>query len=186
MASLVFTFTGPDRPGLVNALTQEIARHDGSWLESRLAGLAGHFAGIVLVEVPSARRAELAGALSRLSSGGLRVSVEDGEEDTPDQPPALMHLDLVGHDRPGILRDITQALARHGVNIEELTSHVRKASFSAETLFEARARLQVPARLDHAALQKELEDLAREIMVDIEFGAEADAGAASPGSHGAK
>lgn len=172
MASLVFTFSGPDKPGLVSLLTQEIARHEGSWLESRLAGLSGRFVGIVLVDVPPARKADLAAALARLSSGELRVTVEREEESAPDQAaPALVHLDLVGHDRPGILRDITQALARHGVNIEELTSHVRKASFSAETLFEARARLQVPAGLDSAALQKELEDLAREIMVDIEFGA---------------
>jgi glycine cleavage system regulatory protein len=183
MASLVFTFTGPDRPGLVSLLTGEIARHDGSWLESRLAGMAGHFVGIVLVDVPAARRADLAAALTRLTSGGLRISVEQDDEAAQDQAaPALMTLELVGHDRPGILRDITQALARHGVNIEELTSHVRKASFSAETLFEARARLQVPAGLDRLALQKELEDLAREIMVDIDFSG-TEANGALPDGH---
>ena len=47
--SLVLTVIGPDRPGLVEALSQSIASHDGNWLESRMAKLSGQFAGIVRV-----------------------------------------------------------------------------------------------------------------------------------------
>ena len=54
-------------------------------------------------------------------------------------------LELVGHDHPGIVRDITQALAGRRVNIEELTTRVVSASFSGERMFEAEARLRVPA-----------------------------------------
>ncbi|NIM63004.1 MAG: glycine cleavage system protein R, partial [Acidobacteria bacterium] len=49
--SLVLTVNGPDRPGLVEALSQTVAKHQGSWLESRMARLAGHFAGILRVSV---------------------------------------------------------------------------------------------------------------------------------------
>ena len=41
MASLILTVIGPDRPGLVRALAQSVAAHGGSWLESRMARLAG-------------------------------------------------------------------------------------------------------------------------------------------------
>ncbi len=48
MADLVLTLIGPDRPGLVEAVAEPIAAHGGNWLESRMAHLAGQFAGIVL------------------------------------------------------------------------------------------------------------------------------------------
>ena len=51
--SLVLTFVGDDRPGLVNAVSQTVAAHGGTWLESRSARLAGKFAGVVLVGVPT-------------------------------------------------------------------------------------------------------------------------------------
>ncbi|MGH7106161.1 MAG: ACT domain-containing protein, partial [Acetobacteraceae bacterium] len=55
--SLVVTFVGRDRPGLAHALAEAVAAADGNWLESRLARLAGEFAGIVLVGVPAAKLA---------------------------------------------------------------------------------------------------------------------------------
>ena len=49
---LVLTVIGEDRPGLVEALAQLISEHEGSWHESRMARLAGHFAGVVQVHLP--------------------------------------------------------------------------------------------------------------------------------------
>ena len=49
--SLVLTFVGDDRPGLVNAISQAVAAHAGTWLESRSVRLAGKFAGVVLVRM---------------------------------------------------------------------------------------------------------------------------------------
>jgi len=51
---LVMTFVGTDRPGLVNAISACVADNGGGWLESRLARLAGQFAGIVRIEAPTA------------------------------------------------------------------------------------------------------------------------------------
>ncbi|MGH8590065.1 MAG: ACT domain-containing protein [Gammaproteobacteria bacterium] len=42
---------GKDRPGLVEALSKALAHH-GHWLESRIAGLGGRFAGVLLASVP--------------------------------------------------------------------------------------------------------------------------------------
>ncbi|HPG28427.1 MAG TPA: ACT domain-containing protein, partial [Myxococcota bacterium] len=47
--ALVLTVIGEDRPGLVEDLSGLIASHDGSWDESRMARLAGHFAGVVQI-----------------------------------------------------------------------------------------------------------------------------------------
>ena len=53
-------------------------------------------------------------------------------------------LEVVGNDRPGIMRDISQVLAANGVNIEELTTNTASGSFSGETLFRVTALVRAP------------------------------------------
>ena len=61
--SLVLTVLGEDRPGLVEALAHIIAAHEGNWVESRMAHLAGQFAGILRASVPDGNAAALLTAL---------------------------------------------------------------------------------------------------------------------------
>ncbi len=79
MPDLVLTLIGPDRPGIVEAIAEPIARHGGNWLESRMAHLAGKFAGILRIEVP-AEQASLLSALSALEASGLKLTIEAGPE----------------------------------------------------------------------------------------------------------
>ena len=76
-------------------------------------------------------------------------------------------LDLIGTDRPGIVREITDVLAAHAVNIDTLRTETRDAPMSGGRLFEATAVLEVPADTDLGALRVALEKLANELMVDI-------------------
>ena len=163
MPSLILTVIGPDRPGLVRVLAQTVAAHGGSWLESRMARLAGQFAGIVLVEAPEALLTEL----HALESEGLRIVVHPGE--TAPRMPIGEHLtvEVVGNDRPGIVRDVARVLAEHGVNIEELITGVVNGSFSGETLFKATAVVRAPNAAAVAAIRAGLEFLGNEMMVDI-------------------
>ena len=167
MADLVLTLIGPDRPGIVESLAEPIAAHGGNWLESRMAHLAGQFAGILRVEVPDASAAALEEALRRLEAKGLRITV--AREPRPAAPAARSTLvvDVVGLDRPGIVREISHALAERGVNIEELVTDRTPAPMSAELLFRSRARVNVPEGLDAAELRARLEKLAQDLMVQV-------------------
>ena len=69
------TIIGPDRPGLVERLARTLSDHDANWLESRMARLAGKFAGILLASVPESRAEELTQALRALESMQLAVQV---------------------------------------------------------------------------------------------------------------
>ncbi len=168
MASLILTVVGPDRPGLVRALSEAVAASGGSWLESRMARLAGQFAGIVLVEAPES----LLDDLRALESQGLRIVVQSGEAGVTAAPaePRLV-LEVVGNDRPGIVRDVARVLAESGVNIEELTTGVESGSFSGETLFRATALLRAPSSAAMEAVRAGLEKLGNELMVDIQAAA---------------
>jgi glycine cleavage system regulatory protein len=165
--SLILTVLGDDRPGLVESLAQLIAAHDGNWLESRMARLAGKFAGILRATVPAANAAVLQQALHELSTQGLTVVVESSADDVATPPYRGFKLAVLGMDRPGIVRDIAHVLAEHGVNIAGFESTYSSAPMSGETLFRASAQLQVPGVVMIAALQATLEQLAHDLMVDI-------------------
>jgi glycine cleavage system regulatory protein len=161
------TVIGPDRPGLVESVAALVAEHGGNWLESRMSRLGGHFAGILRVEVPGENEPPLVAALKKLESRGLTVVVH------PDQPqpiPASARqsvLEIVGQDRPGIVREISRALAGFGVNVEELETECASAAMSGETLFKARARLSIPESCDTAQVRQQLERIAADLIVEI-------------------
>lgn len=165
---LVLTVIGPDRPGLVRAISREVTAVGGDWLESRMATLAGKFAGVVQVAVPADQADRLAAQLRALESPeGLRIGVEAGSGDRAPAAGRLVQLELLGQDRPGIVRDVSRLLAERQVSVEELDTDTVSGPFSGETLFKARARLRVPAALPTAELRGLLESLANELMVDL-------------------
>lgn len=168
MATLVLTVIGDDRSGLVNAVAEVVARHGGNWEQSQMAELAGKFAGIVLVTVPEASTDALVADLQPLT-GLLDITAQVGDAPTTVPEPQRFVLDLVGADRPGIVRQITEVLAAHGVNIDRLRTEARDAPMSGGRLFEAHAQLEMSATTDLGALRVALERLADELMVDIEL-----------------
>lgn len=167
MADLVLTLIGPDRPGIVEAVAEPIAAHGGNWLESRMAHLAGQFAGILRVEVPDENAASLVAALRRLEERGLRTTIESGPRPAALAARRTLVVDLVGLDRPGIVREISHVLAERGVNIEELVTDRAPAPMSAELLFRSHARVNVPEGLDASELRTRLERLAHDLMVQV-------------------
>lgn len=171
MATLVLTVIGDDRAGLVNAVAEVVARHGGNWEQSQMAELAGKFAGIVLVTVPEASVDALVAALEPLQ-GMLDITAQTAEKVEAPADVRRFVLDLVGSDRPGIVREITEVLAAHGVNIDTLRTEARDAPMSGGRLFEAHAVLEVGSTTDVGALRVALERLADELMVDIDLDAQ--------------
>lgn len=167
MALLVLTLVGPDRPGLVSSLSKALASCGGSWLDSEMARLAGQFAGILLVSVPDAQVDALTSELERLEEGHVRLTVQRADPQATPDAHAVFQLDLIGHDRPGIIRDIARVLAERRVNIEELTTKVTSGAFSAEQMFQAVALLRVPDGVEPAELREMLERMGDEMMVSI-------------------
>jgi glycine cleavage system regulatory protein len=119
--------------------------------------------------VPTERVVAATAALAALEGRGLKVIVETAAR--PAAPPAekSMELELVGLDRPGIVREISQLLAGQGVNVEELTTDRVSAPMSAEMLFQARAHVRVSPTTDVAGLRAELERLANDLVVEIKL-----------------
>lgn len=164
-ANLILTVIGDDRPGLVEALATAISQHEGNWLESSMSQLAGKFAGILRVSVPEENSAALIQTLKALPS--LRVSAEVAEAAGERNAGRRLKLSLVGHDRIGIVREVSQVLARHAVNVEDLSTHTASAPMSAEIHFHAIAELTAAPTLDARTLTDDLERISNDLMVDI-------------------
>jgi glycine cleavage system regulatory protein len=105
--------------------------------------------------------------LQLLEAEGLRILVHAESVTAPKTGGALAGLELVGQDRPGILRSISAVLAAHRVNVEELASECVSTPMGGGTLFQARATVLVPEKTNLAALRADLEKIAADLMVDL-------------------
>lgn len=163
---MVLTAIARDRPGVVEALADVVARHSGNWIDSSMARLGGEFAGIVRISVPEGCVAKLEQAFAELSSTGIDVTLRAG---VPAEPPKGTHakLELTGLDHTGIVLEVTRLLARHGVNIADLETTVYPGSMGGEPMFSAKADIVLPPDLDTDDLRDALELIANDIMVDI-------------------
>ena len=168
MQQIVFTFVGNDKPGLVQRLSELVSAHGGNWLESRLARMAGKFAGIVGAEVPNGNAPALQSALEQLAADGLSVTLEYSENNASSAAQAGL-ITVLGNDRPGIVHEIASALARRQINIEELSSKVESAPMAGIPLFSAQIHVALPARLDLLELQAQLDETANQLDLDISF-----------------
>jgi glycine cleavage system regulatory protein len=135
-----------------------------------MASLAGHFAGMVHFEVPPENADALAAALRGLESSDLKIVIEKSGGGAVPEGRRLVKIEVVGHDRPGIVRDLSGALAQRGVSIVELHTEIVSGAMTAEHLFKVKAVLLVPKTVSNDDVRHSMEALANEMMVDLELG----------------
>jgi glycine cleavage system regulatory protein len=162
---LVVSFIGEDKPGIVERLSEVIARHQGNWLESRMAHLADKFAGILTVSVDTAEQEKMISALQSLEKFGLNVWVETAQARVSEG--STLSLSVVGNDRPGIVKEVSQVLHSLMVNVKELTTSCEPAPMSSEMLFKTEMVLSVPASLPVSELEAALESISSDLMVEL-------------------
>ncbi|MDQ2961629.1 MAG: formyl transferase [Pseudomonadota bacterium] len=170
VTSLVATVMGPDRPGIVSLLSERAQGFGANWAGSRIATLAGQFAGLVHFEVPPQNAEPLAAALSGLQPSGVHVAIAKQEQIPVPAGRRVVKLELVGHDRPGIVRDLSGSLASRRVSIEDLHTEIVNGATPAEQLFKVKALLVVPESVPNEELRRALEPLMKEMTVDIALG----------------
>lgn len=168
LTSLILTVTSPDKPGVVEAVAKILADNRGNWLESHFAQLAGRFAGIVRVQVDADATEALRDAFAALSRQRISVSVdEDIEAAAPPTKVIKASFHALGPDRPGIVREISQAFVEYSINIEEIATRLSSMPYSGEPLFEAEGVLSIPAELNIDEIDDRLDSIADQLGVDI-------------------
>lgn len=133
-----------------------------------MARLSGQFAGMVHVVIDASALADLEARLSKLGGDGMQISVTTSEPQSEDSGNHCQ-LEVIGQDRSGIVSSISSALASAGVNVIEFETDCVDAPMSGGRLFKAVASLVIPADLEPDELKSKLEDIANDLMVEIDL-----------------
>lgn len=163
---VVMTVLAPDRPGIVKTLSEVVASHGGNWLESRMARMAGQFAGIVRVECEDADADGLVGALGALGAEGFSIQAQR-EAHAEDRKRELLTLDVVGNDRPGIVRALSAAIMAAGANVEELYTSLESAPMAGHPIFHAKGIVSLADGKLPGPLIASIEGLGEDLAVTV-------------------
>ncbi|GAA3533857.1 glycine cleavage system protein R [Zobellella aerophila] len=164
MKTLVATLIGPDKTGLVQQLARLIRQHNGSWQSSAMSELAGHFAGIVEIQVPEEHAPALSKALRGLPE--FQVQLVEGLASAPQGQ--TLQLTITANDRLGIVDELTAVLNSLNISVKSLKTASHPAPTTGTQLFEAHSTVVLPHGQTQEDLQGRLEALSDDLIVDIE------------------
>ncbi len=80
---------------------------------------------------------------------------------------SILLITVSGEDLPGIVREIFNAIAELGLNVESLSTRTEAAADSGTLLFRADAQLSTPEPLPIETIRETVENLAHDLYVDI-------------------
>lgn len=132
-----------------------------------MAILGGEFALLLLLSGPETAAVAVEKAAAPLGEKlGLRVLLKrTGRGQRKEFLP--YRISVTGFDRPGIVLRISEILARRGVNVASLESHLAYAPLSGTPMFVLEAELQVPSEVVLAELRRELSSQCDEENLDL-------------------
>lgn len=163
----ILSVNSDDKPGVVETISSCIQAYDGSWLESRLAHLAGKFAGVIHIHIADSNQEGLEEALHALEAQGIHILFEPIISPNAAQECDKAHFTTVGPDRTGIVKEIASAFVQQGLNVEELETNLSSMPYSGEPIFEAEGDLSLPAGFDLNELQSKLDTIANDLGLDF-------------------
>jgi len=176
-SNIILTFTGPDRVGLVEAVTKIMLDQGGNVETSRMTRLGGAFAILMLVSIADASAAALASAFETLMAEGYKVTISASTAGAATLTETIgvsaatrtYQIEVRGADHEGIVYQVAQSLASHGINIESVETETSPAPMSGDALFSMTALVTVPRSAPERAWQAELQNVARRMNVDIDL-----------------
>lgn len=169
LTSLVLSVVAADRPGIVEKISVLLTKIGGNWLESHLTSVAGQFGGLIHVSIPADSIEHLQLGISSLEKEGFSIIVRESTDLQVGSDFREVDMSLVGNDRPGIIRRISEALALLGINVVGLETEYGSAPMAGHAIFEARSKLLVPPEVSVSELKRNLETIASDLMVDLTF-----------------
>jgi glycine cleavage system transcriptional repressor len=167
---LILTATGPDRVGLVEKISQFIARHDCNIEDSKMAVFCGEFALILLISGESGRLVDIATDHHQLEADtGLAISIKTAAPRQPAESFLPYRLTASCMDHAGIVYRISGVLSSFGINIESMETKTYAAPVSGTPIFRLEAEISVPTKTNMHGLRQRFADIQREENIDIEL-----------------
>ena len=171
MEKTVVFVLGPDRPGIIAAVSQVLFEQGCNLEDVSQTSLQAQFVGIFVVSagVKADEEVLLRALRVRLDPQGLFVHLRpvDPADARPQVPSEPCVITTIGPDRPGLVAGITGLLADYGANITNLKAVSRGAGAGAGqeyvTFFEA----DIPAGTDRQTFRADLRRRAGELGLEV-------------------
>jgi glycine cleavage system transcriptional repressor len=167
---------GPDRLGIVHAVSRVIANHHGNIIIQRSTQLAGDFSLIMVSAFESENAHGLSLAiheLEQLSFGdGFRLGAVEITLSSFAQRPddSEEHTFLVnGPDQQGIIESMTLHLLKNNVNLDAMDSEVTYDSETGSPRFWSRFQVALTPHVTIDAFVGELRQIAKNLDLDVEI-----------------
>lgn len=168
--NIVLTLTGRDKIGLVDNVTNVIAKRTGNVIASRMARLGGEFAILMLVSVPDSEFANLDQDFQQVRGEGYQVTLLQTEDDSKKYAGWLPYeIEVTGADHEGIIHEISHHLATQRINIENMDTSSAPAPMSGTPLFTMKGIVLVPPHLNFHVLSDELEEIGDKLNVNVKL-----------------
>ena len=163
MNHLVISCIGPDKTGLVDALSTIIAKHHGNWQVSSLHHLSGFFAGVIEVAVAQEHCANLVSELNAIDGLSCQIEVAAPNQE---KVSSNLFLDITANDRAGIVQEVSSVIHSQNGNLIKLVCAQENAAHSGQELFKAKVQIAIDeSSIDD--LIEALEKIADDLMVDV-------------------
>jgi glycine cleavage system transcriptional repressor len=165
---VVLSAMGPDKPGIVNQLSRFLYDIGANIEDSRMAVLGEQFAVILLASGDHGLEAKLRPQLADIEGHtGLTVSMKASQARQSSQPGLPCEVTAIALDHPGIVHNISHAVARRGANIESLESSSTPAPLTGAPLFTLRMVCSLPEEVRLGVFKSEIEAVGDELGVDV-------------------
>ena len=169
---LILTAVGPDQVGLVEKLSEFIARHGCNIEDSKMAVFCGEFAVIVLISGEGGNLVKIARDYRELEGEtGLTLSIKTPAARKPSDQFLPYRLTASCMDHPGVVYRLSAVLSGLGINIESMETETYAAPISGTPIFRLEAMLAVPVRTSINSLRERFAEIQREENIDIELSA---------------
>lgn len=169
MGQVILSAIGRDRPGLVGDFTRFMVERGLSIADARMINLQGQFAMILMVSGEDAAVSHLREKLpEHARSLGLALTWAGETEGWRPTAGLPFRLRVYSLDQVGIVHRVSSLLQKHGINIEELESHLESAPFMGSPLFTVEMHITVPPGVALRTFRQELDQTCTEMNCDVD------------------
>jgi len=169
MSYLLLSISGHDRAGIVRDVSESMLHLNANIEDSSMTALRGRFTMMLIVKLADSDGfGAVKAALAELEQRtGLTVQSQPISADeaavVPQEPDCVVT--VTGADKPGIVFEVTDVLAAHGVSIVDVSTRSRQTDDRGDVYMMA---LEAFSDGKAESLQAPLEGVASKLGVDVE------------------
>ena len=164
---MVLSALGPDRPGLVDELSHQVAESGCQVGDSRMTVLGGEFAVIMLISGNWNSIAKFENLIPRLQDSlGLQIQIRRTQERDDSSKVLPYAVEVVSLDRAGIVSDVANFFARRSINIEDVYTSTYPAPHTRADMFSLHMTVGIPGDTSIATVRGEFMDFCDDLNLD--------------------